>query len=158
MEEYEELSEYEKYEKKKYEQKRKIRVEKPDGEIGYIDLPTTHQAPPILHSILEQDVLDRIENIYSEIKDVLQDTTNPPMNLESFELAFMGDIDPLKSVKKWEKIVRVYKKAHQYMGDDLEIRKKTYSILLYHSMGSLLPEEEQQSGIKFLMTLYDESE
>jgi len=140
------------------EEKRKIRVEKPDGEIEYIDLPTTLYATPILHRILGQDVLEGIEEVYKEIKDVLQNTTNPPMNLESFELAFMGDVDPVASLAKWEKIVRVYKKAQQHMSSDLESRSTTYSVLLYHSMGSLLETEKGQEGVKLLMKLYDESE
>ena len=140
------------------EEKRKIRVEKPDGEIEYIDLPITRYATPILHRILGQDVLEGIEEVYKEIKDVLQNTTNPPMNLESFELAFMGDVDPVASLAKWEKIVRVYKKAQQHMSSDLESRSTTYSVLLYHSMGSLLETEKGQEGVKLLMKLYDESE
>ena len=139
-------------------EKRKIRVEKPDGGIEYIDLPTTHHAIPILHRVLDQDVLERIEKVYKEIKDVLQNTTNPTMNLESFELAFMGDVDPVASLAKWEKIVRVYKKAQQHMSSDLESRSTTYSVLLYHSMGSLLETEKGQEGVKLLMKLYDESE
>jgi len=149
------MESYENYEQEN--RKRKVRIEKDNGEIEYVDLPITHQTPKILHPVLHQDIIEKIGKIYADIKDVLQGTTNPPMNLESFELAFMGDVDPIKSLEKWQKIVRVYKKAQVSMGSDFESRKTIYSVLLYHSMGSLLPAEKEQEGVQFLMKLYDSS-
>ena len=136
-------------------EKRKIKVQKDNGEIEYIDVPT--EKPKILHNILSDILLKKIHIVYNEIRDVMQSTTEPPMNLESFEIAFMCDPHPENSIAVWERIVRAYKKAIAYFSEDFAVKQHIYNVLLFNSMDALKDEEKEREDIKLIIDIYDKT-
>jgi len=132
---------------------RKAKVVDDDGNIVEIDVDDL-KCGRIQHDSLDDDILDRIRDIYDYIRDSLDIAT-----LEQFELDFMRDCNPEKEIIVWENIVRACKIAMDlYDNEDEsteELKASFLDILLLASINTLTPEEEEYEIVKELRNIFN---
>ena len=129
------------------ENKRKAKIRNEKGELVEVDIASLC-AGPLLHTSLDDKLLERIDTIYEEFQPYLE------MTQEQFEIGFMRDNNPEKEVELWEDLVITYRLAQDIFGKDEKTKETVYCYLIHNSVGSLTEEEEQDEAVKQLQTLY----
>jgi hypothetical protein len=125
---------------------RKARVLDKNGNIKEINISSLSNSPLIHHS-LSKDLIERIGNIYKDIKGIYE------MTLEEFEIGFMRDENPKDEVLLWECIVETLNRCMSVLKNDKETKDKVFSILVHASVGALTNEELKRDDIKVIRDL-----
>ena len=99
---------------------------------------------PLIHEELPADVIDRIKQVYSVIKDVMVQDGNKII-LEQFEIMFMREKEPLEHVKYFEKIIRAYELAKKNMVGNKDYTK-TMNPMIFNGFINITQPDCPQDG------------
>jgi hypothetical protein len=134
---------------------KEIKIRNKNGDIVEIkSSKLKHQ--PIIHSVLGNELLERIKKIHNILKDVIGTLYDSQSILEQFEILFMRDVDPEKDVEIWENIVKTYGEAQKYFGNTLEVRKNIFRIIMFHVIGILKPEDKKRDDIQLICKIFND--
>ena len=133
---------------------RTIRFRAADGK--YVTCPVDKlPTNPILHQVLDNELLPRMKKIYDIIKDVLIEISQIK-TLEQFEVSFMRDYDPEEALKNLEIIVESYQYASScFKNGTIEDRSNIYIAIMRYAMEWFNEEEKERKDIKKIIEIYE---
>lgn len=108
----------------------------------------------IITMSLDDELLERINWVYRQLKEVLCVEMKNMHTEEQFQLLFMRDDQPKESISVWEDILRAWKVAQKIYGETDEIKQSIFRTLMFNLVDALSPEEREREDIKKIISIY----